>query len=90
MALRFLAVFADFLNAATVGAPALPTLRIRSDVLPAAFCAFMRAHFYAMLRYNPGLLMATLFLSYGHPWDYLAFDSNPHLRLTNCYSLVIL
>jgi hypothetical protein len=69
-----LAVFADFLNAAAVGAPLLPTLRIRSGVLPAAFCAFMRARFLVMLRYNPGRFIATPSAGYGHPYGQQAFS----------------
>ena len=69
-----LAVLADCLNAFAVGAPLLPTLRIRSGVLPAFFCALIRARFFAMLRYNPGGFMVTLSSSYGHPYARQAFS----------------
>ena len=44
-ALRFFAVFADWVNALAVGAPLAPGLRIRSGFLPAAFWAAMRLRF---------------------------------------------
>jgi hypothetical protein len=62
-----LAVLADCLNALAVGAPLLPTFRIRSGVLPAFFCALILARFFAIFRYNPGRFMVTLSSSYGHP-----------------------
>jgi hypothetical protein len=52
----------------------LPTFRIRSGFLPAAFCALIRARFFAMLRYNPGRFMVTLSSSYGHPYGQQAFS----------------
>ncbi len=39
--------------ASAVGAPLLPTLRIRSGVFPAAFCASIRFFFAAIFAYKP-------------------------------------
>ena len=69
-----LAVLADWLNAFAVGAPLLPTFRIRSGVLPAFFCALIRARFFAMLRYNPGGFMVKPSAGYGHPCGQPAFS----------------
>jgi len=69
-----LAVLADCLNAFAVGAPLLPTFRIRSGVLPAFFCALIRAFFRAMLRYNPGGFMVKPSAGYGHPCGQQAFS----------------
>ena len=52
--LRPLAVLAEALKAAAVGAPFVPTLRIRSGFLPAAFWRLIRARFLWMLEYKPG------------------------------------
>jgi len=68
------AVLADCLNALAVGAPLLPTFRIRSGVLPAFFCALIRAFFRAMLRYNPGGFMVKPSAGYGHPCGQQAFS----------------
>jgi hypothetical protein len=69
-----LAVLADCLNALAVGAPLLPTFRIRSGVLPAFFCALIRAFFRSMLRYNPGGFMVKPSAGYGHPCGQQAFS----------------
>ena len=57
----FFAVFAAALKALAVGAPFVPGLRIFSGVLPAAFCAFIRRRFLAMLEYNPlGIIFSSI------------------------------
>ena len=50
--LGFLAVFAAALKDAAVGAPFVPGLRIRSGVLPAAFCCSIRLRFACMFSYR--------------------------------------